>query len=105
MEAAKGNISDMSGLMNDVMALAKADLAKLSDALTLMDSFAGATECTYGAISGYPYADGFLADIVLEGIAANINSLLDAWWENATILEQLQERVRRSPLAHLRIST
>ncbi|KAF7368890.1 Aminopeptidase [Mycena venus] len=73
LEAAKGNISDMSGLMNDVMALAKADLAKLSSALTLMNGFAGTTEY-----------------IVLAGIAANIDSLLDAWWENPTIVEQLQ---------------
>lgn len=39
-------------------------------------------------------------DIVLEGIAANIASLLDTWWENPTIIEQLQslERVRRASL-------
>ncbi|KAJ7792991.1 leucyl aminopeptidase [Mycena olivaceomarginata] len=73
LEAAKGIISDMSGLMNDAMAFAKADLAKLSAALTLMDGFA-ATEWY----------------IVLEGIAANISALLDAWWENPNIVECLQ---------------
>ncbi|KAJ7820079.1 leucyl aminopeptidase [Mycena olivaceomarginata] len=49
------------------------DLAKLSAALTLMDGFA-ATEWY----------------IVLEGIAANISALLDAWWENPNIVECLQ---------------
>jgi hypothetical protein len=38
----------------------------------------------------------FRADIVLEGIAANISALLDAWWENPNIVECLQrlDRVR-----------
>jgi hypothetical protein len=45
LEAAKGIISDMSGLMNDAMAFAKADLAKLSTALTLMDGFAATEWC------------------------------------------------------------
>lgn len=45
LEAAKVTTSDMAALMNDAMALAKADLAKLSSALTLMDGFAGTTEC------------------------------------------------------------
>ncbi|KAJ7232633.1 peptidase family M1-domain-containing protein [Mycena haematopus] len=73
LEAAKGNSADMSGLLNDAMALAKANLAKLSGALTLMDGFAGTTEY-----------------IVLEAIAANITGLLDAWWENPSIVEQLR---------------
>ncbi|KAJ6537805.1 leucyl aminopeptidase [Mycena capillaripes] len=77
LDAAKGSIADMAGLMNDSMALAKADLAKLSSALTLMDGFARETEY-----------------IVLEGIAANISSLLDAWWENPTIIEQLHSLER-----------
>ncbi|KAJ6580508.1 peptidase family M1-domain-containing protein [Mycena vulgaris] len=72
LEAAKGNICDRVGLMNDAMALAQAGLAKLSSALTLIDSFAGETEY-----------------IILEGIAANIDTLRDAWWENPDIVKQL----------------
>ncbi|KAJ7159076.1 leucyl aminopeptidase [Mycena crocata] len=73
LEAAKGNICDRVGLMNDAMALAKADMASLSSALTLIDAFAGETEY-----------------IILEGIAANISVLLDAWWENPSIVARLQ---------------
>ncbi|KAJ7489700.1 leucyl aminopeptidase [Mycena galericulata] len=72
LQAAKGNICDMVALLNDAMALAKAGLAKLSSALTLMDGFAGTTEY-----------------IILEGIAANINGLLETWWEHPKIVERL----------------
>ncbi|KAJ7077602.1 peptidase family M1-domain-containing protein [Mycena epipterygia] len=72
LEAAKGDICDRVGMMNDAMALAKADLAKLSSALTLMDSFSAETE-----------------DIILQGIAANISGLLDLWWEHPSIIERL----------------
>ncbi|KAJ7105158.1 leucyl aminopeptidase [Mycena epipterygia] len=72
LEAAKHDICDRVGMMNDAMALAKADLAKLSSALTLMDSFAGEAE-----------------DIILQGIAANISGLLDVWWEHPSIIERL----------------
>jgi aminopeptidase 2 len=87
--------------MNDAMALAKAGLAKLTSALTLMDGFARETDCTYCATSIYPSTEHSIADIVLSGIAANISGLLDAWWEHPTILEQLQslERVCYSTLA------
>ncbi|KAK7054156.1 aminopeptidase [Favolaschia claudopus] len=73
LEAAKGDISDMSGLLNDAMALAQANLAKLSGALTLMSGFGGTTEY-----------------IVLESIGANITGLLDTWWENSEIVEHLR---------------
>ncbi|KAJ6565669.1 peptidase family M1-domain-containing protein [Mycena sp. CBHHK59/15] len=75
--AAKGNISDRVGLMNDAMALATANLAKLSSALTLIDGFAGETEY-----------------IVLAGIAENINGLLAIWWENPTVVQLLQSLTR-----------
>ncbi|KAJ6480455.1 leucyl aminopeptidase [Mycena vitilis] len=73
LDAAKGNIADMLGLMNDAMALAKADLAKLTSALTLIDGFSRETEY-----------------IVFEGIAASISSLMDPWWENPSIIGHLR---------------
>ncbi|KAJ7489717.1 ERAP1-like C-terminal domain-containing protein [Mycena galericulata] len=72
LQAAKGSICDMVALLNEAMALAKAGLPKLSSALTLMDGFAGTTEY-----------------IILEGIAANINGLLETWWEHPKIVERL----------------
>ncbi|KAJ7464112.1 leucyl aminopeptidase [Mycena latifolia] len=72
LEAAKGNICDQVGLMNDAMALAKADLAKLSSALTLIESFVGETE-----------------HIILGGVASNIDAMLAAWWESPSIVEHL----------------
>ncbi|KAJ7699608.1 hypothetical protein B0H17DRAFT_1196227 [Mycena rosella] len=78
LTAAKGDICDRVGLMDDAMALAKADLSEPSSALTLIDSFVGETE-----------------NIILQGMAANIAALLDVWWENPLIIERLDSLYRR----------
>ncbi|KAJ7892614.1 leucyl aminopeptidase [Mycena leptocephala] len=72
LDAAKGNISDMAGLMNDAMALAK-PTCEADERLDI---------------------DGWLC-------SGDRLGLLDAWWEHPTILEQLQslERVCYSTLA------
>ncbi|KAJ7479467.1 leucyl aminopeptidase [Mycena latifolia] len=72
LEVARVYVCDRVGLMNDAMALAKANLVKLSSALTLIDGFAG--EKNY---------------ILLEGIAANLDGLRNAWWESPSIIERL----------------
>ena len=52
-EAAKADgtsllsLNDRIGLVHDAMALAKAGLAKMSSALTLLDGLKGETECQY----------------------------------------------------------
>jgi hypothetical protein len=51
LEAAKGDLCDRLGLLNDAIALAKANLAKLGSALTLMESFAAQGECKYQTLA------------------------------------------------------
>ncbi|KAJ7052146.1 leucyl aminopeptidase [Mycena amicta] len=72
--SAKYDLCDCIGMMNDAMALAKAGFAPVSSVLTLIEGFAGDSEY-----------------LVLEGIAANITSILpvDSWWEHEYIVEQL----------------
>ncbi|KAJ7622861.1 hypothetical protein B0H17DRAFT_1151561 [Mycena rosella] len=69
LEAAKGGICDRVGLMDDAMALAKANLAKLSNALTLIAKLAGETKYYLGR----------------HGCKPNRITLLNAWWENVSI--------------------
>ncbi|KAJ7066128.1 leucyl aminopeptidase [Mycena amicta] len=74
LASAKYDLRDRIGMMNDAMALAKAGFAPVSSALTLIEGLAGDSEY-----------------LVLEGIAANITSVLDSWWEHEYIVEQLNK--------------
>ncbi|KAJ7290031.1 leucyl aminopeptidase [Mycena rebaudengoi] len=71
--ATKQSVGDRVGIMNDAMALATANLAKLSSALTLIEGLIGETEY-----------------LVLQGIGANINGLLATWWENEAVSSLLK---------------
>ncbi|KAJ6532863.1 peptidase family M1-domain-containing protein [Mycena vulgaris] len=62
LDAAKRDLCDRAGLMNDTMALAKSNLAKLSSALILIDGFMGETNSKGIAQKGSvePVADHFV---------------------------------------------
>ncbi|KAJ3797238.1 leucyl aminopeptidase [Lentinula aff. detonsa] len=71
-EVAKPNsvfaIEDRMGLVNDALALSKAALIKLSNALTLIDALRNEQEY-----------------LVWDGISANLSSLAAVWWEDESI--------------------
>ncbi|KAJ4001405.1 leucyl aminopeptidase [Lentinula boryana] len=71
-EVAKPNsvfaIEDRMGLVNDALALSKAALMKLSNALTLIDALRNEQEY-----------------LVWDGISANLSSLAAVWWEDESI--------------------
>ncbi|KAF8831487.1 hypothetical protein HHX47_DHR1000653 [Lentinula edodes] len=61
-------IEDRMGLVNDALALSKAALMKLSNALTLIDALRNEQEY-----------------LVWDGISANLSSLAAIWWEDENI--------------------
>ncbi|KAJ4488175.1 leucyl aminopeptidase [Lentinula aciculospora] len=61
-------VEDRMGLVNDVLALSKAALMKLSNALTLIDALRNEQEY-----------------LVWDGISANLSSLSATWWEDEYI--------------------
>ncbi|KAF9562157.1 leucyl aminopeptidase [Agrocybe pediades] len=79
-EAAKDNsiftLEDRMGLVYDSMALARAGLAKVSSALTLVDLWKNEKECK-------------LIYLVWQGIGSSISGLTDVWWEYPEITDKL----------------
>ncbi|GLB35338.1 putative aminopeptidase [Lyophyllum shimeji] len=75
-EAAKENsifgLNDRIGLVHDAMALSRAGLAKISSALTLVDTFRNEKEY-----------------LVWSGMAQNLSALASIWWEHPKIVERL----------------
>ncbi|KAJ3763765.1 leucyl aminopeptidase [Lentinula raphanica] len=61
-------IEDRMGLVNDALALSKAALIKLSNALTLIDALRNEQEY-----------------LVWDGISGNLSSLAAVWWEDESI--------------------
>jgi hypothetical protein len=54
--ATKQSVGDRVGIMNDAMALATANLAKLSSALTLIEGLIGETECKQSSTYDFNYS-------------------------------------------------
>ncbi|KAF8633724.1 hypothetical protein AX17_004382 [Amanita inopinata Kibby_2008] len=77
-EAAKDDscfsFNDRLGLVHDAMALSKAGLAKLSSALTLVESFKNEKEY-----------------LVWSGISESVSGLISVWWEDPKIVDKLNE--------------
>ncbi|KAL0947133.1 hypothetical protein HGRIS_013264 [Hohenbuehelia grisea] len=75
-EAAKDNspisLDDRIGLVHDAMALSRAGFAKLSSALTLVDTLKNEKE-----------------QLVWAGIAESLSTLVGIWWENPRAVELL----------------
>jgi len=104
-EAAKQDsifsLDDRLGLVHDAFALAKAGLAKVSSALTLVDLWTNEKECMYkcSSCNHVEYHTNFYSylDLVWAGIAENLGSLRSVFWEYPEITEKLNvlRRVRK----------
>ena len=109
------SLDDRLGLINDAMALSKAGQAKLSSALTLIDSWRGEKECK---VLRLPSSSDETAeamdillffkkkDLVLQSIGNGLSSLVSIWWEHPKIVDKLNtlRRVRHDSFQHFTLS-
>lgn len=79
------------GLVNDSVSLAKAGLAPVTGALTLIQGLKNEQECKrLKALSDISNLSLSL-DLVWNSAAIGLASILDAWWENKKITDLLNE--------------